>query len=107
MRARVRFPGRVRFEPVYFGILITHVILAAAIVPLALLTATAASGRSSISTSESRAGRSLLGLRICYRRCDLPDVLPVLLTSAPMDLCDRIACARAATDRAAQSWRIA
>ena len=39
MRARVRFRGRVRFELVYFAILITHVILAAVIVPLALLTA--------------------------------------------------------------------
>ena len=39
MRARGRFPGQGPIRVVYFAILITHVILAAVIVPLALVTA--------------------------------------------------------------------
>lgn len=38
----VRFPGQGWVRPVYFGLLISHTVLAAAVVPLVLLTLTAA-----------------------------------------------------------------
>ena len=77
------FRGQGPIRCVYFAILITHVILAAAIVPLALVTATR--GLRSQFDRHVRIARwtlPALALRLGHRRRHLPDALPALLTSA-------------------------
>ena len=81
------FPGQGPIRLVYFAILITHVILAAVIVPLALLTA--ARGLRSQFDKHVRIARwtfpDWLYVSVNWRR-DLPDALRDLLTSAPCNL---------------------
>ena len=76
------FPGQGPIRLVYFTILITHVVLAAVIVPLALITATRGL---QVAIRPPRQDCTLdlprVGLCICHRRRDLLDALPALLTA--------------------------
>jgi len=55
------FTGTGPVRTVYFVVLITHVVLAAAIVPLATVTVVARSANTSTGTAPSRAGRCRSG----------------------------------------------
>jgi len=101
------FPGQGPIRVVYFAILITHVILAAVIVPLALLTAV-------------RGLKSQFDKHVRIARWTFPVWLYVSVTGVviylcstrstdvrAMNLCDRIACVSAADRPGRPSWRIA
>jgi len=73
----VRFQGHGIVRPIYFTILITHIVLAATIVPLVLITLWRAFAGQFPSASADRA-LDLAYLDVCLgdRRDRLPDVLP-------------------------------
>jgi uncharacterized membrane protein YozB (DUF420 family) len=72
------FPGQGPVRTLYFIILISHIVLAALILPMALMTAARALRRPRPSGAVDAPD---LDLRVDHRRGDLRDALPALLTA--------------------------